>query len=99
MLELAAEVDNEGLVVLNESTVSSTHLIDVFKRRLIRAERRGDIEIAQSVQNLLRALDSVGVEDVALIHVRVGRFDVMVYADRISDRLLAIVLLGEQGLQ
>ena len=95
MVQFAAAVDEYGVIVLHESTVSRAQLIRIFENRLRRAEARDDRDVTRLVTNLLSAFNGTQSSELKLIHVQAGKMDVMLYGEGGGESILAAVILSD----
>ncbi|GED87076.1 hypothetical protein [Streptomyces sp. 6-11-2] len=94
MVHLAAAVDEYGVIILHESTVSRAQLIRIFENRLRRAEARDDRDVTRLVTDLLSAFNGAQSGELKLIHVQAGKMDVMLYGEASGESILAAVILS-----
>ncbi|GAA3370143.1 hypothetical protein GCM10017744_092720 [Streptomyces antimycoticus] len=94
MVQLASAVDEYGVIILQESAVPKGQLIRIFENRLRRAEARNDRDVTRLVTNLLSAFSDAESSEIKLIHVQVGKMDVMFYGEASGASILAAVILS-----
>ncbi|MET7457269.1 hypothetical protein ABZT03_36465 [Streptomyces sp. NPDC005574] len=94
MDQLAAEVDEYGVIVLHESAVSRGQLIRIFENRLRRAKARNDCDVTRLADDLLSAFNGAQSSEIKLIHVQAGKMDVMLYGEVGDESILAAVILS-----